>query len=115
MSECPVCQTHYISGDSDRCSVCGWDLTPYPSTLSQSLPSEFWQREEAKLAWARQMWVRVLSSHPTVGDEALSLLKEQFAKIQGELEEAQQERQLLRSQLQKLLPQLDPTLAESES
>src|SRR5918998_3269505 len=105
MSECPVCQTEYIEGDVNRCSACSWDLTPYPPSLAQPLPSEFLEQEQAKLAWARQMWAKLQSDH-NVSDASYNL-GGQLAEIHGQLKEAKQERSQIRAELQQLRTQLE--------
>ena len=83
MSECPVCQTQYIPGNVNCCSVCGWDLTPYPPALVQSVPSEFLQQQSVQLDWARQMWAKWSFSQGVW--QTLSPLKEQLSQIQQQL------------------------------
>lgn len=54
MSQCPICSTEYIEEETTYCLTCGWDLTPYPLTFQ--LPEVFIQKEQAKLAWAKEIW-----------------------------------------------------------
>lgn len=54
MPQCPICSTEYIEQDTTSCPTCNWDLTPYPLTFQ--LPEEFIQKEQSKLAWAKETW-----------------------------------------------------------
>jgi hypothetical protein len=54
MAKCPVCETEYIEEQVQFCSICAWDLNPYPLTFQ--LPEAFLGKEKTKLAWAKQMW-----------------------------------------------------------
>ena len=60
MSKCPICETEYIEGTVDNCSVCDWNLKP----CSFSATGEEWQayaeKEQAYIQWARQMWQKYL-------------------------------------------------------
>jgi WD40 repeat protein len=55
---CPVCQTEFREDNVERCSVCGWDLTPYPLTFPGQIPDAFVEKERAKLVWAKEMWAK---------------------------------------------------------
>lgn len=73
MYQCPLCQTEYTEGKIDHCSVCGWDLTPYPLTFAGQIPEAFLEKERAKLAWARKIWAKSQSQR-----EQLNQQKAQF-------------------------------------
>lgn len=53
---CPICETQY-QYDSQLCNNCGWDLTPYPLTLS-GIPEAYLAKERTKIQWARQQWIK---------------------------------------------------------
>ncbi|MEC4811924.1 MAG: hypothetical protein SAK29_01365 [Scytonema sp. PMC 1069.18] len=89
MTHCPVCQTDTSVGQKSTCPTCGWDITPYPITFQ--LPDEFLQKEQAKLAWAKQTWTQV----------------QEAALTQSQQEECQQERSQLQLQISQLQSQLN--------
>ncbi|WP_375466968.1 hypothetical protein [uncultured Nostoc sp.] len=79
----------YTEEEVELCPTCGWDLTPYPITFQ--LPDEFLRREQVKLAWAKQIWTRNI---------------QEVALTRSQLEEFQQERSHLKSQLSEIHAQL---------
>ncbi len=89
MAQCPVCQTE-LSVEQVNCPTCSWDLTPYPITFQ--LPDEFLQKEQAKLAWAKQIWTRVI---------------QEAALTQSQREDCQQERSQLQLQISQLQSKLE--------
>ncbi len=99
MTQCPVCQTEYVE-QVNYCSICGWDLTPYPPTLGQ-VPSAFLEKEQAKIAWAREMWAK-----------SQSHLSEFQSKLQSQLEQLKQEREKLQFQLSQAQSQLEESEQE---
>ena len=52
--KCPVCGSHNPDS-SDTCSVCGYDLTPYPSVLG-GIPEGFLEKERRRVAAAKRVW-----------------------------------------------------------
>ena len=52
--KCPVCGSQNPDS-SDTCSVCGYDLTPYPSVLG-GIPKEFLEKERRRVAAAKRVW-----------------------------------------------------------
>lgn len=125
-SQCPVCQTEYTQGELNHCSVCNWDLTSGSETLVE--------RDNAQLAWAREMWVnfktqeKLLQTSPSQLEE----VKQEKARFEGailqrlkKLEEVQDSYKTVISsgipqdaskanELEKLLPKIKKQLEESE-
>ncbi|WP_439517018.1 GUN4 domain-containing protein [Limnospira sp.] len=54
MTKCPVCETEYTENEVETCSVCGYDLTPYPPI--DEIPSELWEKEKKRIAVAKRVW-----------------------------------------------------------
>ena len=52
--KCPVCGSQNPDS-SDTCSVCGYDLTPYPYVLGE-IPEVFLQKEQRRVAAAKRVW-----------------------------------------------------------
>lgn len=94
MSQCPICQTKYTDGEVHGCSVCGWDLTPYPLTFAGQLPEVFLEKERAKLGWAREMWARGQSQQ-----EQLTQSHSQREQLQRDLDMVSQEKSKLQHDL----------------
>jgi WD40 repeat protein len=110
MPECPVCQTEYIEGKVKFCSVCGWDLTPYPVTFQ--IPDALLQKEKAKLAWARYQWHKFHEQRQQFQGQIEQLSKslseligaqigEQLSELRSQLDLVKQEQQQLRLEVQK--------------
>jgi hypothetical protein len=57
MAKCPVCETQHTENDVEICSVCGYDLTPYPPVLGQ-IPPEFLEKEKKRILAAKRVWER---------------------------------------------------------
>ncbi|MEB3887284.1 hypothetical protein LKE08_28010, partial [Lyngbya sp. CCY1209] len=55
MAQCPVCDTEYTENEVEICTVCGYDLTPYPPVLGE-IPSGFLDKERKRLAAAKRVW-----------------------------------------------------------
>ncbi len=55
--KCPVCETQHTENDIEICSVCGYDLTPYPPVLGQ-IPPEFLEKEKKRILAAKRVWER---------------------------------------------------------
>lgn len=56
--KCPVCNHEYTEGTVESCTKCGWNLTPYPASLSP-IPLEIQEREEQRLVWAKGIYERL--------------------------------------------------------
>ena len=55
MAKCPVCETEYTPNEVETCSVCGYDLTPYPPVID-GIPSGFLEKEKKRIAAAKRVW-----------------------------------------------------------
>ncbi|MET0099887.1 MAG: GUN4 domain-containing protein, partial [Arthrospira platensis] len=55
MAKCPVCETEYTPNEVETCSVCGYDLTPYPPIIG-GIPSGFLEKEKKRIAAAKRVW-----------------------------------------------------------
>ncbi|MFO7144934.1 GUN4 domain-containing protein [Arthrospira sp. PCC 8006] len=55
MAKCPVCETEYTPNEVETCSVCGYDLTPYPPVID-GIPSGFLEKEKKRIAAAKGVW-----------------------------------------------------------
>ncbi|GCE92552.1 hypothetical protein NIES46_05920 [Arthrospira platensis NIES-46] len=55
MAKCPVCETEYTPNEVETCSVCGYDLTPYPPVIG-GIPSGFLEKEKKRIAAAKRVW-----------------------------------------------------------
>ncbi|HBB33625.1 MAG TPA: hypothetical protein DDZ80_01055 [Cyanobacteria bacterium UBA8803] len=93
MLKCPVCHTRYIEGQVQYCSTCSWDLTPNLPPLGQ-LAEGFWQKEWEKVAWAREMWVRLQAQQHQ--------LEREQEKFQSQLQECNQEKFQLQSYVERV-------------
>ena len=128
MARCPVCNSEYISGESDRCSVCNWDLKSYPLPRTGKFRKIFQEKERSYLEWARHAWQRLEeerslqeeSAHfPHSGkipnleaevNELRSQMKQAAAEtnaLRTELAVAKQERAFLTSQIEWIFARLE--------
>lgn len=118
MLQCPVCDTEYMEGETQRCSVCGWDLIPPPDSKYSKVGKAFLEKQKVQLDWARKMWVRYQAiaqemqhsnSMPPRGDRVdLSELNWRFDQLNAELQQGKEERRYLQSQLDWVIARLDP-------
>lgn len=112
-NHCPVCDTEYLEEEHQRCSRCGWDLTPVPGSPSSKLRKAFLAKQQIQIDWARKMWMRhqmqaeFNNQHPPENasqSERLSQLEnqlnERFNQVTIQLQEARKERAYLQSQLE---------------
>ncbi len=78
-TQCPICKSEYIKGKVNRCSVCNWDLTPYPEALAE--------RQNAQLAWAREMWINLQAQEKQLHAEQSQReeVKQEKARFEGEV------------------------------
>lgn len=53
--KCPICETEYTKNEVETCSVCGYDLTPYPP-LFEPIPPGFLEKERKRIAAAKRVW-----------------------------------------------------------
>ena len=95
MAKCPVCDREYLEGKADFCSICGWDLAPFPLGHKQS--KAYLKKEQLRLDWARRMW----ANSQVQGWET------QLNELQIQLQSAAVERANLQSQLEWVLYRLE--------
>jgi len=80
MANCPVCNSEYTQSNLEICSICGWDLTPYPLTFAGQIPQDLVEKERKKLAWAKQIWLKSQLK------EELDRANQEIASLESELE-----------------------------
>lgn len=99
MSQCPVCQTAYVESEIERCSVCQWELKPYPFLMG--LIPEVSNQEKAKLEWARKSWAASKLQLQQVNQFQLQLkqAKQKEVRLQLQLEQVEQEQERLLADL----------------
>lgn len=121
MFKCPVCDTEYAELLTDRCSVCSWEFTPDPLALDGKLNLSDWEKEQARIEWARKMWansqqlIAQLSKEKkgkskkkaTAKKTANSQLQIRLEALQDQLQQASAERAYLQSQLEWVLYRLE--------
>ena len=97
MALCSVCQTEYVEGQINLCTVCGWDLTP--DSFFEQVQISISHKERVRLAWARGLW--------SWAKEIQSQLQLQsdLSEIQEFLQQSNQDREHLQSQLSQVLEQ----------
>jgi uncharacterized Zn finger protein (UPF0148 family) len=96
MSDCPVCGAEYLEKKAEFCSICGWDLTPYPLRARPS--KTYLKQEQVRLQWAKQMWES--------GRHQQNWLA-RFDDLQQELQQGAIARAYLQSQLEWVLYRLE--------
>jgi uncharacterized Zn finger protein (UPF0148 family) len=102
MSKCPVCGAQYIEKPSEFCSICGWDLTPYPQRAKPS--KTYVKQEQVRLQWAKQMWESARNQQNWSA---------RFDELQEELQQGAIARTYLQSQLEWVLYRLEQLNPES--
>lgn len=109
MFQCPICDTEYLDEAQQRCTVCGWDLTPIPGSKYSKVRKAFLDKQQAQIDWARKMWVRYqvqqeelqhkpMSENLSSGD--ISRLESRFDELKNQFQQAREERAYLQSQLE---------------
>ncbi|MBO3460164.1 hypothetical protein G7B40_000275 [Aetokthonos hydrillicola Thurmond2011] len=96
MANCPVCNTEYTEGDVGNCSICGWDLSPYPIVFAGQIHDAFLEKERKKLAWAKQSWLKSQSK------EELDRANQEISLLLSELDLTQQEKYLFEEEVEQL-------------
>ncbi|MGB3262700.1 MAG: GUN4 domain-containing protein [Microcoleus sp.] len=102
MSDCPVCGARYTEKKGEFCSICGWDLTPYPQRPKPS--KTYLKQEQVRLQWAKKMWESGRNQQNWSA---------RFDELQQELQQGAIARTYLQSQLEWVLyrlEQLNPEL-----
>ncbi|MEB3884366.1 hypothetical protein LKE08_13095, partial [Lyngbya sp. CCY1209] len=119
MAKCPVCETEYTENEVETCTVCGYDLTPYPPVLGE-IPSGFLEKERKRLAAAKRVWQRSqsrLQSTELIRSRFQSQLDGMTQQINQLTEFAESQRQHqanFQSQLDGIAERLDHLNPESE-
>lgn len=82
---CPICETKQ-GEEAKICTVCGYDLTPYPVVLGQ-IPLAFLEKEKERISWCKELWQNYKSElkKSQVAEARVKELEEKLEKIQGEL------------------------------
>ncbi|MDT9184876.1 MAG: GUN4 domain-containing protein, partial [Limnospira sp. PMC 289.06] len=102
MAKCPVCETEYTPNEVETCSVCGYDLTPYPPIIG-GIPSGFLEKEKKRIAAAKRVWkLSRLNSAQLMVSKVQSQLDETTRKIEGFTQSQSQ----LESQIEAIASQL---------
>lgn len=103
MPQCPVCQSEYVESEVKSCSVCGWDLTPYPITFAGQIPEDFLKKERAKLAWAKEIWKRYKTQDFFVqSKQDIDSLRNQNSRLERKVSKLQEQvKQLKQEHLEK--------------
>ncbi|MEG3973937.1 GUN4 domain-containing protein [Microcoleus sp. herbarium8] len=96
MSDCPVCGAEYTEAKAEFCSICGWDLTPYPQRPKPS--KTYLKQEQVRLQWAKKMW------ESTRNQQNWSA---RFDELQQELQQGAIARTYIQSQLEWVLYRLE--------
>jgi hypothetical protein len=102
MPNCPVCDTEYLEGSVEFCSICGWDLTPH--SQRSKVAKAYLNKEQNQANWARQMWELARNQK---GWEI------KFDELQSQLQQGAIERSYLQSQLEWVLYRLEQLNPES--
>lgn len=114
MPRCPVCQALHKSAD-ERCPACGWNLQSY-SFVTGLLP-EVAQKEQSKLAWAKDLWGVLMRHREQITQ--LQLQIKEFTKAEtrfnSQLAEALQAREQLMDIVQERDLALEAFQAELET
>ncbi|AMW30752.1 GUN4 domain-containing protein [Arthrospira platensis] len=97
MAKCPVCETEYTPNEVETCSVCGYDLTPYPPT--DEIPSGFWEKEKKRIAAAKRVW-RLSQSQVESAQLIVSHLQSQLDETTRKIEGFTQSQSQLESQIE---------------
>ncbi|MCT7984253.1 GUN4 domain-containing protein [Laspinema sp. A4] len=112
---CPICDTDYLEGEHQRCSRCGWDLTPVPGSPSSKFRKAFLAKQQIQIDWGRKMWMRhqiqaeFNHQHPPENAsqserfyQLENQFNERFNQVTIQLQEAREERASLQSQLEEI-------------
>ncbi|BAI93541.1 GUN4 domain-containing protein [Arthrospira platensis] len=103
MAKCPVCETEYTPNEVETCSVCGYDLTPYPPT--DEIPSGFWEKEKKRIAAAKRVW-QLSQSQVESAQLMVSRLQSQLDEMTRKIDGFTQSQSQLQSQNKAIASQL---------
>ncbi|MEA5503420.1 SUMF1/EgtB/PvdO family nonheme iron enzyme [Halotia wernerae UHCC 0503] len=114
MPRCPVCQTKYVAGKTENCSLCGWNLQAH--FLVIRLIPEVSLKEQARLEWAQKIWAMVKSNRKQIQQfqSQFQEADQTIAQLHSELEQANQQCQKLLTTLQQQESDLARLLSQSD-
>ncbi|KDR59279.1 GUN4 domain-containing protein, partial [Limnospira platensis] len=98
MAKCPVCETEYTPNEVETCSVCGYDLTPYPPIIG-GIPSGFLEKEKKRIAAAKRVW-QLSQSQVESAQLMVSHLQSQLDEMTRKIEGFTQSQSQLESQIE---------------
>ncbi|WAK74006.1 GUN4 domain-containing protein [Arthrospira platensis] len=104
MAKCPVCETEYTPNEVETCSVCGYDLTPYPPIIG-GIPSGFLEKEKKRIAAAKRVW-QLSQSQVESAQLMVSHLQSQLDEMTRKIEGFTQSQSQLESQIEAIASQL---------
>ncbi|WP_159790303.1 hypothetical protein [Sodalinema gerasimenkoae] len=93
--KCPICESQNPDS-SETCSVCGYDLTPYPSVLGQ-IPETFLEKERQRVAAAKRVWETV--------QRQVAAAEQQWEQAQAQVTAAEAKQAQLEAQLRQFKAQ----------
>ena len=104
MAKCPVCETEYTPNEVETCSVCGYDLTPYPPIIG-GIPSGFLEKEKKRIAAAKRVW-QLSQSQVESAQLMVSRLQSQLDEMTRKIDGFTQSQSQLQSQNKAIASQL---------
>ncbi|MBO0348995.1 hypothetical protein J0895_07745, partial [Phormidium pseudopriestleyi FRX01] len=96
MSNCPICQAEFTKGECDRCAKCGWDLTPYPASVTPDIRPIILSKERVKVAWAKRLWTTLRSQ------------QDELRSASNMIQQLEQETRVLQSHLTQISSSFNP-------
>ncbi|MBS0017405.1 MAG: GUN4 domain-containing protein [Arthrospira sp. SH-MAG29] len=108
MAKCPVCETEYTENEVETCSVCGYDLTPYPPIIG-GIPSGFLEKEKKRIAAAKRVW-QLSQSQVESAQLMVSHLQSQLDEMTRKIDGFTQSQSRLESQIKAIASQLQSQL-----
>ncbi|MBD2670383.1 GUN4 domain-containing protein [Arthrospira platensis FACHB-439] len=104
MAKCPVCETEYTPNEVETCSVCGYDLTPYPPIIG-GIPSGFLEKEKKRIAAAKRVW-QLSQSQVESAQLMVSKVQSQLDEMTRKIDGFTQSQSQLESQIEAIASQL---------
>ncbi|MDT9180737.1 MAG: GUN4 domain-containing protein [Limnospira sp. PMC 1291.21] len=105
MAKCPVCETEYTPNEVETCSVCGYDLTPYPPVIG-GIPSGFLEKEKKRIAAAKRVW-QLSQSQVESAQLMVSHLQSQLDETTRKIDGFTTTQSRLESQIEAIASQLE--------
>ncbi|WP_434222047.1 GUN4 domain-containing protein [Limnospira platensis CENA597] len=103
MAKCPVCETEYTPNEVETCSVCGYDLTPYPPIIG-GIPSGFLEKEKKRIAAAKRVW-QLSQSQVESAQLMVSKVQSQLDEMTRKIDGFTQSQSQLESQIEAIASQ----------